>query len=218
MPTPINAKLTAINSIMAAIGEQPVNSLASGLADAIDAEAVLDRESRAFQTKGWHFNTLYNLRLDADPSDEFPLPANTLKISCVGASAHLAFTMRGGLLFDGVGITSPSPLKFAIGARYPIVFVDLVEELLFNPADPRQQLPPFAQEYITRIAARTYAAEKLPDPSVMQTARILENEAKVTFLDHEVKHSGVGYLNNIGSHAITDRFLRLGRNVRYGGS
>lgn len=201
---------------MAAIGEQPVNSLQSGAPDAIDAEAVLDRESRALQIKGWHFNTMKNLQLTAI-NNEFVLPSNTLKVDCVGVSAHLAFTMRGGQLFDGVGTTSQSPLQFAIGAQYPIVFVDLTEELLFNPADPKQTLPPFAQEYITRIATRVYAGEKLPDPSIMKEVRISENEAKIAFLDHELKHSGIGYLNNRSSQDIISRRLRTGRTVRYGG-
>lgn len=73
-------KLEAVNDILASIGEDPVNSLSSGLPDAELAEQFLDRENRRIQLKGWHCNTLYDYTLTLNTSDQFALPDDTLKV------------------------------------------------------------------------------------------------------------------------------------------
>lgn len=76
-------KLEAVNDILASIGEDPVNSLSSGLPDAELAEQFLDRESRRIQLKGWHCNTLYEYELTLNASNQFVLPDNTLKVDTI---------------------------------------------------------------------------------------------------------------------------------------
>ena len=76
-------KLQAVNEMLFTIGERPVNSLASGLAEASQAEDILDRESRRIQMKGWHCNTLFNHILTPNSSDQFALPNNTLKVDTI---------------------------------------------------------------------------------------------------------------------------------------
>ena len=57
IPQVTNPKLEAVNIMLSCIGESPVNSLVSGLADAEAAELILNRVSKESQTEGWHFNT-----------------------------------------------------------------------------------------------------------------------------------------------------------------
>lgn len=76
-------KLDAVNDILASIGEDPVNSLSSGLPDAELAESFLDKESRRIQLKGWHVNTLRDYELPKNASNQFVLPDNTLKVDTV---------------------------------------------------------------------------------------------------------------------------------------
>ena len=50
-------KLDAVNTMLSAIGEAPVNSLSSGLIEAEIAETILDTVNTEVQSMGWHFNT-----------------------------------------------------------------------------------------------------------------------------------------------------------------
>jgi hypothetical protein len=79
-------KLEAVNEMLFTIGERPVNSLASGLSEASQAEDILDRESRRIQMKGWHGNTLFNHQITPNASDQFALPDNVLKVDTVNPS------------------------------------------------------------------------------------------------------------------------------------
>lgn len=76
-------KLEAVNELLFTIGERPVNSLSSGLAEASQAEDILDRVSRQIQMKGWHCNTLFNYQLTPNASNQFALPDNTIKVDSV---------------------------------------------------------------------------------------------------------------------------------------
>ena len=58
-------KLEAINTLLATIGESPVNSLTSGLIEASAAEQTLDNVSRDFQSQGWSFDTIHT-RMSSD--------------------------------------------------------------------------------------------------------------------------------------------------------
>jgi hypothetical protein len=81
-------KLEAVNDMLWSIGESPVLSLASGLGDASQAEAVLDRVSRTVQLVGWHVNTQRAKVLTLNASDQFALGVNVLKIDTVNRSSH----------------------------------------------------------------------------------------------------------------------------------
>lgn len=81
-------KLDAVNSILASIGESPVNSLSSGLPDAELAESFLDRENRRIQLMGWHCNSLVGYELAKNASNQFVLPDNTLKCDTVNPRSH----------------------------------------------------------------------------------------------------------------------------------
>jgi hypothetical protein len=76
-------KLEAVNEMLFTIGERPVNSLASGLSEASQAEDILDRESRRIQMKGWHGNTLFNFQITPNAGNQFALPDNVLKVDTV---------------------------------------------------------------------------------------------------------------------------------------
>ena len=52
------SELEAVNTILSAIGEAPVNSLTGSLPiDATQAQNLLKEISREIQAAGWHFNS-----------------------------------------------------------------------------------------------------------------------------------------------------------------
>ena len=72
-------KLEAVNIMLSTIGENPVNSLTSGLVDAELAETILGSVSKAVQSEGWNFNTEQKVSFSADTSGHILLPANILR-------------------------------------------------------------------------------------------------------------------------------------------
>lgn len=61
------ASLNAVNDMIGAIGEAPVNTIEnSENVDVINAVRVLDRVNRQVQSKGWSFNTVEETTLNPD--------------------------------------------------------------------------------------------------------------------------------------------------------
>jgi hypothetical protein len=92
--------LEAVNRCLAAIGEEPVSSLASGLDEAETAESTVNEVNRDIQAKGWDCNTDEEYILTADVSDEYPVPANTLFIDTSGPDESVWVTVREGKLYN----------------------------------------------------------------------------------------------------------------------
>ena len=64
MTTTVTSKLEAVNTMLTAIGESPVNTITSSTTtDVSIALQILDNVSREVQSVGWHFNTDTNYLL-----------------------------------------------------------------------------------------------------------------------------------------------------------
>lgn len=134
-------EIEAVNLMLSAIGEAPVNSIDSPvLSDVANAKKDLDNASRQVQNRGWDFNTDENREFTPDVTfSKIALPANTLKVDASDSSIRV--TQRGGFLYDKTNNTFvfPRPLK-----------LDIV--YLYDFAD----LPAHAQQYILMKAARQF--------------------------------------------------------------
>ena len=97
----VTTKLEAVNVMMTAIGETPVNSITqSTTTDVAIAIQILDNVTREVQSVGWHFNTDVNYKLTPNASSQFVLPINALRIDTSHNSAHLDLTERARKLWD----------------------------------------------------------------------------------------------------------------------
>lgn len=136
-------ELEAVNLMLAAIGESPVNTVAdNGVVDAVMARARLRATSRAVQARGWHWNTDKALVLARSyPEGEVLVPANTLKVDTVGESKDVDVVLRGKRLYDRRRHT------FSFDTN---LTVDLVTML------PFEELPETARQYITVSAVRQF--------------------------------------------------------------
>lgn len=141
-PLTLTTELEAINQMLFAIGEAPVNAVNNGNVDSAVAQSTLRNVSREVQQKGWHWNTDEGFKLlpDAD-NGNITLPANTLKVDTTGDSMSLDLVQRGLRLYDRVNHTY---------AFTTSVTVDLVAFL------PFEELPEAARNYITLRAARRF--------------------------------------------------------------
>jgi len=134
-------KLDAVNTMLSAIGEAPVNSLSSGLVEAEIAETILNTVDREVQSMGWHFNTEYKKSFAQDTNGEVPPGADILR-----ADAHLDANSKN-LVQRGLRMYDRKNHTFAINSS---VFLDVVVQLDF------EDLPEVAKRYVTLKATRIF--------------------------------------------------------------
>lgn len=157
MPTAITptTELEAVNLMLDAIGESPLNSLGnSAVVDAVKAQAVLSEVSRAVQQKGWHFNTEKDFVLVPTAFDkEITLPSNCLRVDTVGEDKFIDVVQRGKRLYDRRKHT----YKFDKGVK-----VDMVVLL------PFEELPEAARYYIAVRSARVFQSRTVGSETLYQ--------------------------------------------------
>lgn len=164
-------KLEAINDMLDAIGEAPVNSETNtGLVEADLAVARLDKVSRQVQKRGWHWNTLTSYVIDPDNNGYIQLPASTLQVDTTGKDQHLDLVQRGTRLYDRDNNT------FVINKS---VTVDIVLYLDF------EDLPENARDYITQKASRKFQQRVFGSEVLSQFDREDEQFAWFDLLDAE---------------------------------
>jgi len=134
-------KLDAVNTMLSAIGEAPVNSLSSGLVEAEIAETILNTIDREVQSMGWHFNTEYKKSFAQDTNGEIPLGTDILR-----ADAHLDANSKN-LVQRGLRMYDRKNHTFAIKEA---VKLDVVVQLDF------EDLPEVAKRYITLKSTRVF--------------------------------------------------------------
>ena len=134
-------QLDAVNTMLSAIGEAPVNSLSSGLVEAEIAETVLNTVDREVQSMGWHFNTELNKSFAPDTSGNIILGTDILRADATLEAESPDLVQRGLKMYDRKNHT------FNIGANTNL---DVVVQLTFN------DLPEVAKRYITLRATRIF--------------------------------------------------------------
>lgn len=136
-------KLDAVNAMLSAISEAPVNTLAgSGLVEVAIALQKLEATNRAVQLRGWRFNTETNYPITPTVGDGFLLlPPNTLAIAPCGCDEGRVLVDRGGKLYDAENHT----YKFTKTVRFTLTTLLDFEDL-----------PAAAKNYVTIRAARQF--------------------------------------------------------------
>jgi len=94
-------KLEAVNTLLTAIGEAPVNSLTSGLVDAETAETILDSVSREVQSQGWAFNSNYLQEFTPNSDLQIVVGPDVLRIDMAeNRSTTIDVVARGSKLYN----------------------------------------------------------------------------------------------------------------------
>ncbi len=136
-------KLEAVNEILAAIGEAPVNTLEGDLTAEVQIVVNhLHNTSRKVQLEGWWFNEEENFELSRDvETNEVTVPGNTLNIDITYEVANVDLVQRGTKLYDKIGHT------FELGFNPKCTITFFLEW---------DDLPEAAREYIKIKTARIF--------------------------------------------------------------
>ena len=159
------SKLSAVNTLLAIIGEAPVNSLNPPLTgDASLADRVLDEISREVQGSGWSWNTMLydSIPLDAS-TGQSQLPSNTLAVRFNPLSyPSQRFVLRGLRLFDRLKNTYDLRTSLGVGmtGNTSDLVAEIVEEL------PWDSIPETGRRYIMIRAGRIFANRVVTSASI----------------------------------------------------
>lgn len=94
-------KLQAINTMLSAVGEPPVNSLTALRADSLIAQNILDEVTRDVQSYGWLFNTEDNVELVPETGTGYIYVGdNVARVDMDPAFYNYDITIRGNRLYD----------------------------------------------------------------------------------------------------------------------
>jgi len=139
-------ELQAVNTMLSAVGEPPINNLEGQKnADAAIAKNILDEVSSEVQTHGWHFNTQLKVELSPDANSEIVLGDNVVRVDMTANTNGLVddrdIAQRGAKLFDRTNNT--------------YTFTKSVKALVIYLLD-WDDLPEPARRFITVRAARIF--------------------------------------------------------------
>jgi hypothetical protein len=184
MPVAPMTKLEAVNQMLSAIGESPVNSLFQGTsADARIAVQILDEVDRATQLMGWHFNTEKDFPLSRDVNNNINLSANVVRVD-VDNSFYpgVDVVQRGSKLYDKKNHT----FEFTQDLKGEIIVLLSFEEL-----------PEPARYYITTRASRIFQDRVVGSGDASRS--LMNDEIQALVLLKEFDH-------DTGDHSVFDNY------------
>lgn len=190
----LTTQLDAVNSILATIGEIPVDSLSTDLtADALLAQNALNEEMRNVQSEGWHWNTDTKYTLTRDEGDNtITAPSNTVRL----VFEPLTYTdidpvLRGLRVYDRKNHTYVFDRDLEAGEI--VVLLDYID------------LPEPARKYIYMKAARVFQSRALTSPLLHQISSADEMFARRDLMSHEADSTNANILRSPGIASILRR-------------
>ena len=190
-----DTELSAVNSILGAIGQAPITQLKDPNTGAITnanpeiqfiynllRDATVD-----VQSEGWHFNRERHVPFAKDSvTNKITIPADVVRIDLPDnwSRRHYNFVRRGGFLYDKITHTD--------------VFTDMVSpiELDIIKIYPFEDLPPVFKRFIVYRASRTAATQLVANPQLVQLLGSLEAIARASLMEYECNqgnHSMFGF-------------------------
>ena len=194
-------KLNAVNTMLSAVGEAPVNNLTSVTADVRVAESILDEVSREVQSVPHHFNTVKDVELAPDSTGEVNLASNVVRVDLEddNVSSDYDIVIRGTKLFN----RKTNSYAFTATLKYTVV--SLMEW---------DFLPEPAKRYIMIRAARIYQDRVLGSEKISAFTRGDEMAALVALREFEMDTADYSVFDNYDVARIIDRTSVINRLSR----
>lgn len=192
------SQLEAVNSMLTAIGEAPVNSISpsSLTQDAAIALNVLEEINREVQAIGWYFNREFKVVLTRDSNNQIPVTDNMMEVDADTIEhPYIEVTMRGKFLYD-IAKETGNRLEFDTDLTSTIVYL-----LEFT------DLPQPARQYITTRAARVLADRVVGSADLSRMLREDENLAMERLNESEARMADSNYLDDPRSQWSKNRYI-----------
>lgn len=186
----LTTELDAVNIMLSAIGESPLNALDDSFEEADLAQRILSETNRELQSQKLSFNTYYDYELKKNINDEYIyIPDNTLRVKQRDQGDF--FIQRGNRLFD----RGTNTFDFESNVNVEITLL----------LDFEETPEPF--RYYTAIRSRRKFQERAIGSNTLFNFTLKEEEdARIKFADFEseaedvnVFDNGLGDLSNISN-------------------
>ena len=183
--------LEAINIMLAAIGEAPVNTLTGSLpVDVKIAQSTLVEINKSVQAEGWSFNTEIDVTLTRNASKQIILPVNVLRIDAnIHQHPDIDPIQRGLKLYDRLKNT----FEFDEDLICTVVY--------FRDFD---EIPEQARSYINIRAARIFVDRLVSDQGLRTYTKEDEIRARVTLTETDLANGDHNMLR--GDPSLTTVF------------
>ena len=191
MAVAATTELEAINIMLAAIGEAPVNSLTGTVtADVRTAQSTLNEVNKEVQSEGWSFNTEIDVTLTRDGSNQIALPTDILRVD---ANIHQHPTInpiqRGLKLYDKLN----NKFEFEEDLICTVVYFRKFDEL-----------PEPARRYMNIKAARIFVDRLVSDDGLRTYTQQDEIRARAILMETDLSNADHNLLR--GDPSLTNVF------------
>lgn len=205
-------ELEAINTLLSVIGEAPIDRLSdvtvNEITDSALARKTLHEVSRDVQAEGWGWNTDWNVELQKDTANQFPLSSDALSVVFSPVRyPDKQYVQRGERVYHRF----QRRFDFGVDMTGPLI-ADQVVMLL-----PWDHMPHAAQQYVTIRAARIYS-DRFVNSNIIYTYTSQDEQYARSMLIREEERnqnnnllwgndrgmgSGLGYLPSEGTRFRT---------------
>jgi hypothetical protein len=172
-------ELQAVNDMLAAIGESPVNSLEGDPnADVANCRRILSQVNREIQSKGWTFNIEEGATLLPDSfSSLIEYMPDFLRLTTTGGTLYIN---RGGYVYDRTAksdtFTGP-------------ITVDLIKLKSFS------EMPECFRSYIVAKASRRFNIRFFGAGEIEGSLQEQENDAWASIQEYELDFGGFNMID-----------------------
>ena len=188
-----DTELSAVNSILGAIGQAPITQLkdpVTGVVTNNNPEVqfiynLLRTANVETQSEGWHFNRERHVPFQTDGNDQIIISDDIVKIDLPDnwSRRHYNFVRRNGKLYDKISHTDEFP---------NIDKIDLDVIRIYNFED----VPQVFKTYITYRASRQAAVQLVANPQLVQLLASSEALSRASIMEYECNqgnHSMFGF-------------------------
>ena len=195
IPTTVDTdtELSAVNSILGAIGQSPVTSLGpteTGTGDTINFANpeigfiynILTEVNKDVQNEGWIFNTEYNVEKQPEPTTKYiTIPSSVLRYDLHEDNIYRNKNLvrRNGRLWDTINQT----YEFDNNIHLDITWLW-----------PYTDLPPAFKRYIIARSSVRAATQLVSNPQLVQLLQQQEAQTRATCMEYECLQGDHSYL------------------------
>ena len=177
----LDTELSAVNSILGAIGQSPISQLKDANGVIVNANPeiqfiynLLKDANVDVQAEGWHFNTEKHCHYYPDANGKIPIAGDVLQLDVSDGWKVRKYDVvrKGGFLYDKYDHTDDF-------SDISEILLDVVK--LYNFED----VPPVFRRFITYRASRQAAVQLVSNPGLVQLLGVQEQQARAALMEYE---------------------------------
>ena len=179
----IDTELSAVNSILGAIGQSPLTTLNFTNPETAFIYNILEETIKDVLNEGWHFNTEHHVEVVPDSNGHLIIPTTYLRydLSDGSENRHMDVVRRDGRLYDKVNHTDIFSGSLFLDVVYLYSFTDI---------------PSVFQRYIIAKSSSRAAAQLVANAEtfkLLQQQEALSRAALVEYECNQGDHSFFGW-------------------------